>query len=65
MKKPQVLDGWDFPDKIQIPDGYDMTSIPDLTRDNFNKLIIEHNILVEAFNAMANFNGFNNLKYDE
>lgn len=66
MKKPTVLGGWDFPDRIQIPDGYDMTSIPDLTRDNFQKLIEEHNNLVEAFNAMAEFNGFNDfMKYED
>lgn len=58
MKRPETLDGWSFSDRVQIPDGYDMTSIPDLTRDNFNQLVNEHNNLVEAFNAMAEFNGF-------
>lgn len=52
MKKPEKLIGWDFPDRIQVPDGYDMTSIPDLTRDNFNKLIEEHNNLVEVVNKL-------------
>ena len=58
MKKPETLDGWSFSDTIQVPDGYDMTSIPDLTRDNFQRLIEEHNNLVEAFNAMAEYSGF-------
>jgi len=58
MKRPEELTGWDFGDTIQVPDGYDMKSIPDLTRHNFQTLIDEHNNLVEAFNAMAEFNGF-------
>jgi len=32
---------------------YDMTTIPDITRDNFQKLIDEHNNLVEAVNLLA------------
>ncbi len=66
MKKPKELDGWDFGDTIRVPDGYDTTLIPDLTRDNFRALIDEHNNLVEAFNAMAEFNGFNQfVNYDD
>ena len=53
MKKPEELSGWDFPDRVQIPDGYDMKSIPDLTRDNFNKLVDEHNNLVEVINLLC------------
>ena len=58
MKKQKELSGWDFPDTIRAPNGYDMESVPDLTRDSFQYLIEEHNNLVEAFNAMADFNGF-------
>lgn len=58
MKKPEELDGRDFGDRIQVPDGYDLKSIPDMTRDNFQTLIDEHNNLVEAFNAMAQYTGF-------
>jgi hypothetical protein len=46
------LSGWDFRDTISIPDGYDMQDIPDLTRDNFNKLVEEHNKLVAAVNTI-------------
>lgn len=52
MRKPKELDGWDFTDSIQIPDGYDMTRIPDLTRDNFIQLIESHNNLVEVVNMI-------------
>ena len=65
MRKPEIIDEYDFPDKIQESDGYDMTSKPDLTRRNFQALIDEHNNLVDAFNAMAEFNGFSDfVKYD-
>ena len=53
MEKPKEIDGWDMPDRIQIPDGYSMTSIPDLTRDNFNYLIDEHNKLVSIINMLC------------
>lgn len=52
MKKPTELDGYGFPDRIQVPDGYDMKSIPDLTRENFNYLIDEYNNLVEVVNML-------------
>ena len=58
MKQPKELTSWDFPDELQIPDGYDLQSVPDLTRGNLVKLIEEHNNLVEAFNAMAEYSGF-------
>jgi hypothetical protein len=66
MRKPEIIDYYDFSDRIQVPDGYDMTSIPDLTRDNFQYLVDEYNNLAEAFNAMADFNGFNDfVNYDK
>jgi len=46
MDKIEILDGWSFPDTISVPDGWDRTQLPDLTRDNFNRLIEEHNKLV-------------------
>ena len=48
----EELDSWDFKDRIEVPDGYDMTSIPDLTRDNFIKLIEEHNKLVRVYKEL-------------
>jgi hypothetical protein len=57
MKQPKELLAWDFGDTIQVPDGYDMTDIPDITRDNFNKLIDEHNNLVEVVNMLCDKRG--------
>lgn len=53
MQKPKHLTDWDFPDTIQVRDGYDMTSIPDLTRENMNFLIEEHNNLVAVVNMLC------------
>lgn len=53
MKRPTKIDGWDVPDSIQVPDGYNMTSIPDLTRNNFNYLIDEYNNLVDVVNILV------------
>ena len=66
MKKPEELTAWDFLDTVRIPDGYDEKEVPEATRRNFGILICEHNNLVEAFNAMAEFNGFNDfVNYDD
>lgn len=43
---------WDM-DTIQVPDGYDMRSIPDLTRDNIKILVDEHNELVNLVNKIV------------
>ena len=51
----KVIDGYDFPDTIQIPDGYDMKSIPDLTRDNFIFLMEQHNKLVTTVNNLQDY----------
>ena len=53
MKRPTELTDWDFPNTISVPDGYDITQEPDLTRANFNKLIEEHNNLVEVVNLLV------------
>ena len=62
MEKLAELGSYDFGDTIMVPDGYDMTPIPDITRDNFQTLIDEHNKLVEAINAIAEHAGF---KFDD
>jgi len=51
---------WDLPDTIQIPDGYDMKTIPDITRDNIAFIITEHNKLVEAVNLINERLGIDN-----
>jgi len=53
MKKPEELTSWDFGDTIQVPDGYDLKTIPDLTRNNLQTLIDEHNNLVEVVNMLC------------
>ena len=53
----KVIDGYDLPDTIQIPDGYDMKSIPDLTRDNFIFLMEQHNKLVTTVNNLQDLLG--------
>ena len=55
MKKPIELTDWSFPDTIQVPDGYDMSTIPDMTRGNFQVLIDSHNNLVECFNKLCEY----------
>jgi len=48
IQKPKELNSWDFSDRIQVPDGYDLKTIPDMTRDNMQTLIEEHNHLVRV-----------------
>jgi len=53
MEKPNELTDYDFRDTLQVPSGYDLETIPDLTRDNFQTLIDEHNKLVKAFHELS------------
>ena len=48
-----TLDSYSFNDVAHIPDGYDLKPIPDLTRDNFNTLIEEHNKLVKIIYILS------------
>lgn len=48
----EELTYWDFPDTKLVPEGYDMTEIPELTIANFHVLIEEHNKLVRIINEM-------------
>ena len=52
MKQPEKLTYYDFIDTITVPYGYHKKDIPDLTRDNFQKLIDEHNNLVDVINLL-------------
>lgn len=52
----EKLDTWDM-DSIQVPDGYDMTSIPDLTRDNLIKVIDKQSEIIEALNNLLEKEG--------
>jgi len=66
MEKPNELTDYDFRDTLQVPSGYDLETIPDLTRDNFRTLIDEHNKLVKAFHALSEYTGFDSfVNYDE
>ena len=48
MIKLKAITWMDWPDTIEVPDGYDRKSIPDLTRTNFEYLVESHNELVEV-----------------
>lgn len=62
MKKLYTLDGWDFPHTVDVPDGYNTKEIPDISRENFNKLLKEYNNLVEVVNVIVSKIG---LEYDD
>lgn len=53
MKVPTELYTWDFPHTTQVPDGYDMKSVPDLTRGNLLVLIEAHNELVRVIRELV------------
>lgn len=57
IEEVKELTDWDFPNTVPVPDGYDITQEPDLTRANFNKLIEEHNKLVAVVNYLCERNG--------
>ena len=48
MIKLKAITWMDWPDTIEVPDGYVRKSIPDLTRTNFEYLVERHNELVEV-----------------
>lgn len=54
MNKLEELDSWDFPDTHLEPDGYDMTSVVEVTPRNFELLMERHNELVRTVNEIAN-----------
>ena len=47
MEIPDKISKWDWPDKITVGCGYDDTTEPDLTRDNFAFLAIKYNQLID------------------
>ena len=51
MKKLEKLTPWDFKDVIH--DRYEDTSIPDITRNNFQTLIDKYNDLVDVINTLC------------
>ncbi len=57
MHKPKRLSDWDFSDTVKELDGYDLKTIPDLTRDNFQVLIEEYNNLVAVVNMLCDKRG--------
>ena len=48
IKKLEIYDL----ETIAVPDGYDLTSVPDLTRGNLQRTIDKVNELVERVNSM-------------
>ena len=57
MHKPKILTDWEFPDTIRVPDGYDLKSIPDMTRDNFITLVREYNNLAGVIDMLCEKHG--------
>lgn len=57
MKQPKKLADRDFPDIGYVPDGYDMIGVAEMTRENFNVLIEEHNNLVDVVNILCEKRG--------
>jgi len=59
MEQVERVSYWDM-DTIQKPDGYDMTSVPDCTRENIKMLVDEHNKLVDVVNVLLTRTGLIN-----
>ncbi len=53
MKRLENLAKWDFPDKKYIPDGYDLTDVPDATPENMVVLMDAINGLVDRINSLT------------
>ncbi len=51
VKEIEELSKWDM-ECVEIPDGYNTSSIPDLTRGNMNILMQKINELVEEINKL-------------
>jgi hypothetical protein len=47
----EKLSVYDFPDRKQVPDGYDYRSVPDLSADNIEVLRKKINEIIEYLNA--------------
>lgn len=45
--KPEILDGWDFPDSVRVADGCERKLVPEATKENIQFLMEQHNKLVE------------------
>ena len=52
MKLIKELSPYDF-ETIAVPNGYDLKSIPDLTRDNLGTTIDKLNEVIERVNALT------------
>ena len=60
MEQLEEISVYDLPNTIMVPDGYDMKTIPDLTRENLEFLMDEHNKLVERVNKLMKVMTFQN-----
>jgi len=52
MDKILGLSHWNFPERVNVPDGYDTKSVPDNTRANMEVLINKINELVKVVNQL-------------
>ncbi len=54
----QSLTKYDFPNQTPVPDGYNMTSVPSISLDNFQVLIDKINELITQVNNVTPFDEF-------
>ena len=54
MKIPDKISWCSWPDTIQEPDGYDMKSVPDVTRKNLEILAEKYNELIDYIELLRN-----------
>ena len=59
MKQPEKLYYWDFKDTKEVWDGWNTTSVPEATADNFNRLLEHYNNLVNVVNLLCDKHGIN------
>ena len=58
MNRPKLVTVWDLPDTRHVPDGYNMTEVPDNSAANVEFMIDRHNELVELMYDLAAHCGF-------
>jgi hypothetical protein len=52
MYKPKEISRWDLPSTTIVPDGYDMRTVPEATKENMELMVREHNNLVSVVNML-------------
>ena len=52
MQELNELSNYDFPDTEMIPNGYDISTVPTMSNENFRILLGEHNKMVCTVNGL-------------